>query len=365
MLPRTKQSLIDILALFGGKWWAGELDKALDDQAGKDDDAVWPYGRSLPRFDYPTISAVSKNASGARLSVMMPVFNVQREDWLRACLRAVLDQCPDPDSVEITIVDDASSNDVAQRVVASFHPRVAYVRNPQNLGLVANHNHCIALAKGQFIQLLHQDDLVEPGFYDALLPQIGSRPGVVGGLTGYRYIDENDKEIARQQPERETPGALNNWLRQLAGGQRIQFAALIVRRSAFAELGGFSPSLPFAFDWEMWGRLVCGRRLWYDPKVLGTYRIHENSATGTLSVFSRLHDEMQVAASLLAKLPADVRRERAPKTFRTLLLKTWQTLIEADCGFIQSDQLDFLLNGWATEKEKSEILEGLNLEVTT
>jgi len=63
------------------------------------------------------------------------------------------------------IIRDDNSTDGSQRICQKYKqldPRVRYRENVQRLGLFQNYNECIKAAKGSFIKLYAQDDLMEP-----------------------------------------------------------------------------------------------------------------------------------------------------------------------------------------------------------
>ena len=58
---------------------------------------------------------------------------------------------------------DNASQDETEAVVASFDdPRIRYLRNAENLGMVGNWNRCLAEARGELIANLCDDDLMLP-----------------------------------------------------------------------------------------------------------------------------------------------------------------------------------------------------------
>ncbi len=356
--------MLSILSLFASRWWAQDLKALATGPVSGLDEREWPLGRKLPRQEIPRISIPPREKASPLLSVMMPVYNVTRQDWLRASIEAVLLQDAGPEWAEIVMVDDASDSDAARQVAQEFGQRVRYVRNEQRRGLVDIHNQCVTLASGAFIQFLHQDDLVDPGFYQALLPRLSADPDLMAAFTSFRYIDDDSRELAVPALERETPGLLTNWLPRLAQEQRIQLVAIIVRRSAFGELGGFSPSSSFAFDWEMWGRIAHTGKLWYEPQRLARYRLHGSSATNQLKLLERLVDEMRVAACLLAAVPPSQFSEVAQAAFAKLCLDAWRSLLQSAAAIDAADMqqlINILLRSWLAPQEVEAVLQGLRL----
>ena len=119
-------------------------------------------------------------------SVMIPVHDCA--GYLRLALPEVLTQLGDRDDVEIIVVDDASSDDPRAVVEELGRGRVRFVANPTQLRAVRTFNRCIDLAHGELVHLLHGDDQVLPGFYEAMESAM-SEPDVLAAVSRALYID--------------------------------------------------------------------------------------------------------------------------------------------------------------------------------
>jgi len=64
--------------------------------------------------------------------------------------------------VEILIVDnDPEQIDLALKEMAEFSGKeFTFYKNDQNLGMFGNWNQCLSLAKGKYITILHDDDIL-------------------------------------------------------------------------------------------------------------------------------------------------------------------------------------------------------------
>jgi len=80
--------------------------------------------------------------------------------------------------------------------------------------------------------------------------------------------------------EQPTAGRLPDALRRLAQEQRIMTPSIAVRRKVYEALGGFDKRLACSEDWEMWVRIAAHYAVWYEPRVLASYRMHQASNTG-------------------------------------------------------------------------------------
>lgn len=212
---------------------------------------------------------------------MIPTYNGTQ--YLAQTLESVLQQDPGADVMQVEVVDDCSTQDDPESLVKDIgRGRISFYRNPHNLGLLANWDTCIRRSRGEWVHLLHQDDLVLPGFYEQLRKGIEFNPNVGAAFSRFTYFDEDGFWTNLANIERKTPGILENWLEAIATQQRVQFPAIVVRRSVYEKLGGFCPEARSAADWEMWKRIAAHYPIWYEPQTLACFRLHSNSTSSNL-----------------------------------------------------------------------------------
>jgi hypothetical protein len=88
----------------------------------------------------------------------------------------------------------------------------------------------------------------------------------------------------------------------------------------YETIGGFSPDLQYALDWDMWKRIAATYPLWYEPDELACYRRHSGSASfGFMRSGSNIAEigrSIELSEALLSPaIAADVtRRARATYT---------------------------------------------------
>jgi glycosyltransferase involved in cell wall biosynthesis len=94
------------------------------------------------------------------VSICLPVFNGAK--YLEEAINSVLEQSHT--ELELLIADDCSTDsswDLVQKYAAQ-DPRVKIMRNDERLGLFSNYNRTIGSAKGEYIKLFAQDDIMQP-----------------------------------------------------------------------------------------------------------------------------------------------------------------------------------------------------------
>ena len=207
-------------------------------------------------------------------SVMIPTYKA-RPDYLEETLKSVLQQDPGPAQMQIEMVDDCSPDgalvELVRRVAGD---RVAMHHEPVNNGLAGIWNRCIERARGKWVHILHQDDVVLPGFYDHLYRGISCNPNVGMAFCRFAISDANGHWKELGPLESSTAGVLDSWLERVATDCRVQCPAVVVKRATYERLGGFRTDLISVLDIEMWIRIAANVPVFYEPQILAVFRRH-------------------------------------------------------------------------------------------
>ena len=128
------------------------------------------------------------------LSVCITTYN--RAGWLAASLKNLARLLPVPgEEIEIVVCDNASSDrtpDVVQPYLK--RPDFRYHRNPVNVGMLGNLRVTAHHARGRYVWILGDDDLVRPGSLERVVAAIKSNPGVALVYLNYAYTHEDDAD---------------------------------------------------------------------------------------------------------------------------------------------------------------------------
>jgi glycosyltransferase involved in cell wall biosynthesis len=236
---------------------------------------------------------------------MIPSYN--RTTYLERTLRSVLSQDPGPAEMQIEVLDNASTVDDPEPLVRRVGgERVGFFRQARNLGGTANWNSCIERSRGEWVHILHSDDLVLPCFYQRLRAALEKRDDVGAAFCRHAFIDENERWIGTSELESPTPGVLPDFIDRIGTASIITTPSIVVRRSVYEQLGVFRTDLAFTMDWEMWIRIAARYPIWYEPTTLAAFRIHPNSWTSDLNRSAEtIIDEQRCIAMVRPLLPPD------------------------------------------------------------
>lgn len=239
---------------------------------------------------------------------MIPVYNCAR--YLEETLRSVLAQDPGPEEMQIAVLDDLSDDDPAEVVHRLAPGRVEYVRHASRQGAAGNFNACVRLARGHWVHILHGDDAVRPGFYEAMRQGIADHPEIVASFCRAIFVDRFGNWLGISDLDLDQAGIYPDFLAKIAVGNRIWTPVIVVKRDVYEKMGGFNPHLPHCCDWDMWKRVALVGPVWFDPRPLALYRQHEASDTSKLIRKAANIADMRKALELsLHYLPPESARE--------------------------------------------------------
>jgi glycosyltransferase involved in cell wall biosynthesis len=217
------------------------------------------------------------------VSVCIPTFN--RAALLRQTIESVLSQSFR--DFELIVVDNASA-DNTESVVKSFdESRLTYVRNATNIGSRGNWNRCLTLARGKYISIFPDDDLMMPDNLAVKTDVLSQHPRV--GLVHSKYhLIDSEGRITRSNTN--WGHGLDRDADAIEHGQDVLKTMLLsynvvnaptvlLRRECYDRLGGFTNHLWTAFDWEYWMRIAVYFDIAFIARPLIKWRIHSGSIT--------------------------------------------------------------------------------------
>ena len=242
----------------------------------------------------PAIGSVAPGIMRPLWSVMIPTCNCAL--FLIETLESVLRQAPQPDRMEIVVVDDVSNEDDPEAVARQVGgDRVRFVRNEKRLGVSGNFNRCLEISRGELVHILHGDDFVAAGFYreiEALAARFGD---CAFYATRSTIIDEdgNVKATSEDLAAFELP---TTDVSGIVMAQPFRTPSVVVRRSFYERHGGFALDLVHCADWEMWVRAIRLGSGVTSPEALAFYRTFEgNDSSRLVRTGEAIRDHMRIA----------------------------------------------------------------------
>jgi GT2 family glycosyltransferase len=234
-------------------------------------------------MSHPLVSAIIVNWNGGTM--------------LEEAIASLLDQTWP--SLEVILVDNASSDGSVEQAIRRFGRRVVVVRNAKNEGFARGNNIGFAAAKGEWVFLLNSDAVCAPDTIERLMRFVENRPDVghlacrvlqahrpnffdSAGLLLYpdgvcRSRGWEEKDLGQYDEAREVIAAHG--------------CACALRKAMLDEIGGFDEDF-FCYledmDLGVRGQLA-GWKCWYVPDTRVLHR--KSMSAGNYSVFKAFHVE--------------------------------------------------------------------------
>ncbi|HEX6699166.1 MAG TPA: glycosyltransferase [Gaiellaceae bacterium] len=194
------------------------------------------------------------------VSVIVAAYNGER--FLNETLQSVFAQDYEP--FEVVFVDDGSTDRTAE--IAQSFP-VRFVRQ-ENRGLPAARNAALAVAKGELVAFLDDDDVLPPTklSVQAAYLREHAEVGCVLGRQEWILDGVGEPTLPRDPIFGEVGG--------------IQLVTAMIRRRVLDKLGGFDPSYRYAEDRDLFIRMrERGVEIAVLPEVVLHKRLHGSNMT--------------------------------------------------------------------------------------
>jgi glycosyltransferase involved in cell wall biosynthesis len=207
------------------------------------------------------------------ITIIIPTYN--RAELLPFALKSALSQTFA--DFELLILDDASTDSTRETLEPYLKDeRVRLVVHPENIGITANRNYGLSIAKGSYIAMLDSDDV---WLDDCKLQRqkdiLDTHPqcGLVG--TDAKTIDIKGNVVGIIRNKSADRSIRRNMMRK---NQFIQ-SSVLIRKEALDKAGWYDERIPIWEDYELWLRIGALFELRNIPEPLTGYRIHEGNVS--------------------------------------------------------------------------------------
>lgn len=257
------------------------------------------------RLDHtPRASASARGMRSSTIrglvSVILPTRN--RPQWLRRALASVLAQRWRP--LEVLVVNDGGC-DVSEVIAALDTERiVTSVRLHERRERSAARNAALALARGEYVAYLDDDDWWDEEHLDTLVRAIESS-GAALVYSDARRIHEVSCGEGYVPVDMDQPFHHDFDHERLHGGNYIPICCVLHRRDCLEVIGGFDETLDTHEDWELWLRIAARWPLRRVPRLTAYYSWRTD---GSSTSSARQSDFVRTTVAVYDRHPADPTR---------------------------------------------------------
>lgn len=164
------------------------------------------YAENKSNFEkYSKVESVLKygNPYMGNLQISFVIPTYKRADLLREAVASIMKQPKTSVSYEVIIIDNdwfELEGSETKKILMEYSPnRICYYQNKENIGLFGNWNRCLEIAKGKWIAMLHDDDLLAPDYMNIIqdiFPKICKKNNIA--LVKARSLPIKEGEVIRQ-----------------------------------------------------------------------------------------------------------------------------------------------------------------------
>lgn len=224
-----------------------------------------------------------------KISVCVPTYN--RAAFLKPFLASIFRQTLT--DFEVIVSDNASTDGTSEVLATISEPRLRCHRNAANLGPFGNMNTLLGLARGEYVAIVHDDDIYEPEFLERLSGLLDQHHNVGMVHCAVHEVDPNgvpQRLVCAYPTTRVVPGD-EEFIRYLQG-HNVCCSSAMARRSVYLDAGPFDTTL-LCSDYLMWAQLALRADVGYVAEPLVQMRVHAFNVTSSLNP-ERWHSEFVI-----------------------------------------------------------------------
>jgi len=249
-----------------------------------------------------------------KVTVLMSVYNGER--YLKEAVDSILRQTFE--DFEFLIINDGCSYKATEIINSYNDSRMRIINNQKNIGLSKSLNKGLAIARGNYIARMDADDISLPGRLAKQVNFLETHQDVDVLGSAVQIIGDDEKpSIICQFP---TVHGYIKWC--LYFYNPIPHPTVMMRRQALERAGGYSSSMIYAQDYDLWRRMSGVARFANLPDVLLYLRKHESNISNS-HLIQQWKDSIKISRQIISevvgrKVPINIVQRIWNQQFKTL-----------------------------------------------
>lgn len=204
------------------------------------------------------------------VSVVLPVYNAEK--YLQQAVTSIVRQTFT--DFELILMNDGST-DSSGEIIADFAAKDSRIRtvSRQNKGLIATLNEGLAIARAPLVARMDADDVAMPQRFALQVAEMNKRPDLVLLGSAIVLIDSEGR-CGRKINYPRGKDLIEHFL----WGSPFAHPAVMMRKKAVLDSGGYCPLFKQGQDYDLWLRLLAWGTMDNLPESLLYYRWHGDNS---------------------------------------------------------------------------------------
>lgn len=276
-----------------------------------------------------------------KVTFAIPTF--RRSTLLKETIDSVLKQ-NDYDNYDIIIVDNNPERgcETEQLMNSFYDKRVSYYKNSENIGMAGNWNRLFELAVGEYVVMLHDDDLLLPSFLQKVMMIIDRNPNIhILKPSFYTFYHKFQERDLNKLPKLSNKVTKINLFSFYSGNVLGAPVGVVFKKNTILEFGGFNQDFYPSIDYCFFASFCKKYDIYNYEDYLGLYRYSQNESLKNETLNDFIKIDYFLVSNLLRQffIPEIIIKNylsyKLPKT-----IKLYQNLVNPDFEF------DFQQLGW-------------------
>ena len=231
--------------------------------------------------DIPSIQIIKSNLEFIpKVTIAIPTY--KRTDLLKESIDSALNQERYHNFDVIVVDNNPEREDEVEHLMLTYdNPRLSYYKNTQNLGMVGNWNRLYTLAKGEWVVMLHDDDLLYSDYlyymFEVIMPWCNYKYDIYS--TPYHMFNMKaglDKPVRTGSQFNAKQMSVSDFY---FGNVMDSPLGICIKKEVIQKLGGFRSEYYPILDYDFY---ILATRSFNVAKITGLplciYRIQENES---------------------------------------------------------------------------------------
>ncbi|MBN1824286.1 MAG: glycosyltransferase [Endomicrobiales bacterium] len=245
-----------------------------------------------------------------KASICVPVFNQAK--YIESALNSALKQ--DYDDFEIVVSENWSTDDTPEILKRYDDSRIKLHKPERHLNMAENWNYCISKSRGEYINLLSGDDTLAAEFLKEQAAVLDGNEEVLFTSSGVNIINESGTITGRYFPRlKKGVNKGKEVYGQYVDSNRSSLISTLFRRKAYERTGGFPGKYKICLDWLVWLRMLKSGDMYYNPKILASYRVPDNRHYGAYAYYGEIFDSIK---EIMSEGSASSSKDRCKRALR-------------------------------------------------